>query len=88
MPSLIAQIRRVSRKSLALQQKLASRKLEEIERKMWLQQEAFLKAIDELRAEMRQEFAAAHAIFRTELSSQLIPLTERVEALEACAHRG
>ncbi len=88
MPSLIAQIRKVSRKPLALQQKLASRKLDEIERKMWLQQEAFLKAIDELRAEMRQQFAAAHTIVRTELSSQLIPLTERIEALEARAHRG
>lgn len=85
MSDVITGMRQVVQDLVAPDLKAHTVKLDALEKRMELQHDATIKAIDAFRAEMRSEFASARANHQLEVMRQVSPLSERVAVLEARA---
>jgi hypothetical protein len=59
------------------------RQMETLQRSVEIQHDAVMKTLDAFRVEMRSEFAALRANNQVEVFRQMLPLSERVVALES-----
>jgi hypothetical protein len=83
MSDIVASLRQVIQDLVAPDLKSHTAKLEALQRQSEVQYDSLMKALDAFRAEMRSEFTALRASNQAEVFRQLLPLSERVAALES-----
>jgi hypothetical protein len=83
MSDIVASLRQVIQDLVAPDLKSHTAKLVALQKQADVQYDSIMKTLDAFRAEMRSEFAALRANNQAEVFRQMLPLSERVAALES-----
>lgn len=83
MSDIVASLRQVIQDLVAPALKSHTTKLAALQKQADVQYDSIMKTLDAFRAEMRSEFAALRANNQAEVFRQMLPLSERVAALES-----